>query len=245
VIGCALMLRDASQHCEAVEALAHAARCDAPQHEGREGPCILARRSAQQNTWLVRAKNQPVGVENGREGVLPVSGLFFTGSCATPARAADTEIESRQIISARPCASVGTRCGRVRKQLRVEKRASILLINRNLQETAQRERVNCQRPGHRAANSVCSLSPFGERVVRGLQNYRETLTPHPHLSQPKSDLSNFGRLKVPNSGKPEFGGRGCRPSSPQPSSLPGSSRQSIVFAKRFSKNDGPAGQARG
>jgi hypothetical protein len=200
VIGCALMLRDASQRCEAVEALAHAARCDAPQHEGREGPCILARRSAQQNTWLVRAKNQPVGVENGREGVFPVSGLFFTGSCATPARDADTEIESRQIISARPCASVGTRCGRVRKQLRVEKRASILLINRNLQETAQRERVNCQRPGHRAANSVCSLSPQG---------------------------------------------RGCRPSSPQPSSLPGSTRQSIVFAKRFSKNDGPAGQARG
>jgi hypothetical protein len=146
------------------------------------------------------------------------------------------------------CAPVLHRSGRdvgVRKQLRVEKRASILLNNRNLQETVQRERVNCQRPGHRAANSVCSLSPFGERVVRGLQNYRETLTPHPHLSQPKSDLSNFGRLKVPNSGKPEFGGRGCRPSSPQPSSLPGSSRQSIVFAKRFSKNDGPAGQARG
>jgi hypothetical protein len=52
---------------------------------------------------LVRAKNQPAGVENGREGVLPVSGLFFTGSCATVARAADTEIESRQIIPARPC----------------------------------------------------------------------------------------------------------------------------------------------
>jgi hypothetical protein len=160
VIGCALMLRDASQRCEAAKALAHAARCDAPQHEGREGRAFC-QRSPQQNTGLVRAKNQPVGVENGREGVLPVSGLFFTGSCATPARAADTEIESRQIISARPCASAGTRCGRVRKQLRVEKRASILLINRNLQETAQRERVNCQRPGHRAANSVCSLSPQG------------------------------------------------------------------------------------
>src|SRR5215467_9441347 len=25
------------------------------------------------------------------------------------------------------------------------------------------------------------------------------------LSQPKSDLSDFGRLRVPNSGKPEFG----------------------------------------
>src|SRR5262245_62405903 len=28
------------------------------------------------------------------------------------------------------------------------------------------------------------------------------------LTQPKSDLSDFGQLKVPNSGKPEFGGRG-------------------------------------
>jgi hypothetical protein len=25
------------------------------------------------------------------------------------------------------------------------------------------------------------------------------------LSQPKSDLSDFGRFKLPNSGKPEFG----------------------------------------
>src|SRR5919106_6822538 len=38
----------------------------------------------------------------------------------------------------------------------------------------------------------------------------------PRLSQPKSDLSDFGRLKMPNSGKPEFGGRGSR-SSPPPS----------------------------
>jgi len=27
----------------------------------------------------------------------------------------------------------------------------------------------------------------------------------PPLSQPKSDISDFGRLKMPNSGKPEFG----------------------------------------
>jgi hypothetical protein len=52
---------------------------------------------------LMRAKNQPAGVENGRRGGRPVSGLFFTGSFATTARAADTEIESRQIIPARPC----------------------------------------------------------------------------------------------------------------------------------------------
>jgi hypothetical protein len=44
----------------------------------------------------------------------------------------------------------------------------------------QRERVNRQWAAHSAAHSVRSLSPFGERVgVRGLQNYRETLTPHP------------------------------------------------------------------
>ena len=36
----------------------------------------------------------------------------------------------------------------------------------------------------------------------------------PALSQPKSDISDFGPLKVPNSGKPEFGceerGEGAR-----------------------------------
>jgi hypothetical protein len=34
--------------------------------------------------------------------------------------------------------------------------------------------------GDRATISVRSLSPFGERVgVRGLQNHRETIAPHP------------------------------------------------------------------
>ena len=95
------MLGDAAQRCEALKALAHAARCDAPQHEGREGRCILARRSPQQNTGLVRAKkNQPAGVQKRRRGGRPVSGLFFTGRGATAARAADTEIESRQIARA-------------------------------------------------------------------------------------------------------------------------------------------------
>jgi hypothetical protein len=37
-----------------------------------------------------------------------------------------------------------------------------------------------------------------------------TLAPHP-LRQPKSDISDFGHFKVPNSGKPEFG-RGSAPS---------------------------------
>jgi len=44
-------------------------RCAAPQHEGTG-----------------RAKDNPVVVENGRRGELPVSGLFFTGSFATAAR---------------------------------------------------------------------------------------------------------------------------------------------------------------
>src|SRR5919205_2521305 len=60
----------------------------------------------------------------------------------------------------------------------------------------------------------CAPSPpFGERVgVRGIQNYRRPKPLTPPLSHPKSDLSDFGRLKVPNSGKPEFGGRGSRSS---------------------------------
>ena len=38
-----------------------------------------------------------------------------------------------------------------------------------------------------AASSVCSLSPFGERVgVRGFEAYRETLTPHPALATIRS-----------------------------------------------------------
>src|SRR5262245_17183768 len=63
-----------------------------------------------------------------------------------------------------------------------------------------------------SARSVRSLSPFGERAgVRGLQDYREIRAPHPTPLQPKSDVSDFGPLWVPNSGKPEFGwGEGAR-----------------------------------
>src|SRR5262249_6219266 len=39
------MLRDASQRGSGVAAPALAARCDAPQHEGRSGRCILAKRT--------------------------------------------------------------------------------------------------------------------------------------------------------------------------------------------------------
>jgi hypothetical protein len=44
-----------------------------------------ATRSQQQDACLARAKNQPAGVEKRRRRGLPVSGLFFTGSCATRA----------------------------------------------------------------------------------------------------------------------------------------------------------------
>src|SRR5437867_3955319 len=37
--------------------------------------------------------------------------------------------------------------------------------------------------------------------------------PPPARPQPKSDLSDFGQLKMPNSGKPEFGGEGSTPSA--------------------------------
>src|ERR687887_445340 len=66
----------------------------------------------------------------------------------------------------------------------------------------------------RAANSLHSLSPFGERVgVRGLRNYQET-SPHPSPSRSRID---FGQLNMPNSSKSEFGGRGSGPRSCQPS----------------------------
>jgi hypothetical protein len=48
---------------------------DRPQHEGR--------------------RDQPGDVGKRRGGLLPVSGLFFTESCATAARTSDTRIESR------------------------------------------------------------------------------------------------------------------------------------------------------
>src|SRR5262249_15042268 len=101
----ALMLRDASQRGSGVEAPVLAARCDAPQHEGRGGRCILAERNprtairspprkrgpriaaggygpalaalGRDDDGLARAKNQPAGVGNERRGGRPVSGLVL------------------------------------------------------------------------------------------------------------------------------------------------------------------------
>jgi hypothetical protein len=119
----------------------------------------------------------------------------------------------------------------------------------------------------RAAHSVCSLSTQGRGLGgEGVQIYRETLTPHPSLSQPKSDLSDLGRLKVPNSGKPEFGGRESRPSSRSTVVMPSAAYSSVTRGQKRVEDarrraydprvhhswqeasceaDGPPGQARG
>src|SRR6266436_4336187 len=48
----------------------------------------------------------------------------------------------------------------------------------------------------RATISVCSLSPLGERVgVRGLQNYREIVTPHP-TPLPMGEWIDMQRQKI-------------------------------------------------
>jgi hypothetical protein len=89
-------------------------------------------------------KNQPAGVRKWRGGGVPVSGLLFTGSCATAARGGDTRIEirggrfPRSRLSARCAGSAGMseRGG----NLRVSKWESISHFYRNLQAAVHRER---------------------------------------------------------------------------------------------------------
>ena len=58
----------------------------------------------------------------------------------------------------------------------------------------------------RPALGALPLPIWGEGWGEGGTGKTERLKPlTPPLSQPKSDLSDFGQLKVPNSGKPEFG----------------------------------------
>ena len=54
-------------------------------------------------------------------------------------------------------------------------------------------------PGEGGYRSSCESHPL-TRIAQA----------RPDLSQPKSDLSDFGQLKMPNSGKPEFGRERCR-----------------------------------
>src|SRR5262245_6815151 len=65
----ALMLRDASQRGSDVEAPVLAARCDAPQHEGRSGRCILAKRPS-----AGFGENEPNGVRVVGPGEEPTCG---------------------------------------------------------------------------------------------------------------------------------------------------------------------------
>jgi hypothetical protein len=61
--------------------------------------------------------------------------------------------------------------------------------------------------GHRTSRELGAHPlPLGERVgVRGLPAIERPKPLTPPLSQPKSDISDFGHSKVPNSDKPEFG----------------------------------------
>jgi hypothetical protein len=78
--------------------------------------------------------------------------------------------------------------------------------------------LSCEVKSVQAANSVCSLS------------------------QPTSDISDFGQLEVPNSGKPEFGWErgGVRGSGlsigfepPDPHPLPNGEREQTEIAAPF------------
>src|SRR6516225_3787792 len=86
----ALMLRDASQRGSGVEApvlaMLLSMRAGAGGAFWRNDPTlVLAKTIPTECACLARAKNQPAGVENERRGGRPVSGLFFTGRCATRA----------------------------------------------------------------------------------------------------------------------------------------------------------------
>jgi hypothetical protein len=62
-----------------------ASRCDAPQHEGKREPCILAKRTQRGACVLIRTKNQLAGVGNDRPPRTIVQGLLFTMENATRA----------------------------------------------------------------------------------------------------------------------------------------------------------------
>src|SRR6266508_3611310 len=78
--------------------------------------------------------------------------------------------------------------------------------------------------------------PSGERErVRGLGSIERPKPLTPPLSPPKSDISDFGQFKVPNSGKPEFGWEReptesvARPAANSPS-LPSRRRSGVCLA---------------
>src|SRR5262249_47392459 len=74
----------------------------------------------------------------------------------------------------------------------------------------------------RAAHSVRSLSPAGRGRGEGVPSPSIDLNPSPHPSLSRSRIyPTSAASKMPNSGKPEFGGRGSRPSSPPANSTSG------------------------
>jgi len=73
--------------------------CSAPQCNQVYADCANLSACAALRPGHESAKDQPAGAEKWRGGGLPVSGLFFTGSCATAARGADTGIEIRRVPS--------------------------------------------------------------------------------------------------------------------------------------------------
>src|SRR5262245_26260966 len=77
------MLRDASQRDGCAEACVLALRCDAPQHEGEQLSLPWPRELALA-MLRGRLKDDPAAVGNAHRPRSPVSGLFFTGTGATP-----------------------------------------------------------------------------------------------------------------------------------------------------------------
>jgi hypothetical protein len=64
------------------------------------------------------------------------------------------------------------------------------------------------------AKAAISFANAGSSAAGRLKPCRSALRaeralPAGVFGPPKSDLSDFGQLKVPNSGKPEFGGHGA------------------------------------
>ena len=68
----------------------------------------------------------------------------------------------------------------------------------------RRHALPVDRELRRKRNSAASMRPARPQVQRFQNSNHICVRPSPHL-QPKPDISDFGELKVPSSGKPEFG----------------------------------------
>jgi hypothetical protein len=143
-VGCALMLRDASQRPSAVAAPALAVRCDAPQHEGKGA----AAHFGQTNPTVILAKRSQQWSSPRKRGPR------ITGWCSwVPALAAlsrdDNRVRSRE----------GPTCGCTKRAL-----AHLLLFPAcSLQGTVQLQRVSRSEPAQPASShtsELMSLTPI-------------------------------------------------------------------------------------